>query len=422
MASSLGRFPAVVLVSGAGLVLCGLGLIFPELVPTGSRIPFVGLAGTLALGFGVWLAWTVDRLAGAAAALLGMTAVVSWWTHDRSSVEMLHHFGGLSIGVLSMGVVASACVTERRVLGAAGVFVSGALVILAVGLAAVDINTGKFVGVLREIPAGLTTWLPRAQLPLPGLDPGGMVNPNALGGVVLLVVPTTWAVFRVMPPAGWWAGFRVVAITGVGLGILILLTVRSRTGLAAALVVGLIMGLWRMQGSLWSRAMTALVVAAVAVWGSMYGGEFRLVADSARTRGVIWGAAMERVIDNPLGGIGINQFRSIPGSEAIGVPSTVAHAHNTLLQVALDLGLPGLIAYVTLLARLLAVAVVARGRGGRHNRLAAGAGWSLVAVHVFGIADAITLGAKVGLFVWLNAGLILASLSGQSGTAPGARA
>ena len=39
--------------------------------------------------------------------------------------------------------------------------------------------------------------------------------------------------------------------------------------------------------------------------------------------------------------------------------------------------------------------------------MAGGAGLSLIAVHLFGLADAIALAAKVGAFQWLSGGLIL---------------
>jgi hypothetical protein len=43
------------------------------------------------------------------------------------------------------------------------------------------------------------------------------------------------------------------------------------------------------------------------------------------------------------------------------------------------------------------------------GRIAAGAGFALVAVHLFGVGDAVALGAKVGAFQWFCAGLVLAA-------------
>jgi hypothetical protein len=38
------------------------------------------------------------------------------------------------------------------------------------------------------------------------------------------------------------------------------------------------------------------------------------------------------------------------------------------------------------------------------RHVAAGAGLSIVGIHFFGLADAVALGAKVGLFQWISPG------------------
>jgi O-antigen ligase len=87
-----------------------------------------------------------------------------------------------------------------------------------------------------------------------------------------------------------------------------------------------------------------------------------------------------------------------------------AHAHNIWLQTALDLGLVGLVLYVAVLALLLRrAAAVARADSDTARRLALGSALGLVGVHLFGMADAVSLGAKVGLFQWILAGFILAA-------------
>lgn len=86
----------------------------------------------------------------------------------------------------------------------------------------------------------------------------------------------------------------------------------------------------------------------------------------------------------------------------------IAHAHNIFLQVALDVGLPGLIAY-------LAILLLAFWEGWQSARLdkalrpyALGLLGGLVALHIFGLTDALALGAKPGLLFWINIGLLTA--------------
>jgi putative inorganic carbon (HCO3(-)) transporter len=123
----------------------------------------------------------------------------------------------------------------------------------------------------------------------------------------------------------------------------------------------------------------------------------------------------------------------------------IAHAHNQFLQVALDLGLPGLMAYLALIGTALWLSLrVARSAGDEQvagapsdgqtrgpgpaggakeaeqafggpdadslgsNRLrwvGLGLVGSLVAFHVFGLMDAVALGAKPGVALWMILGM-----------------
>lgn len=89
----------------------------------------------------------------------------------------------------------------------------------------------------------------------------------------------------------------------------------------------------------------------------------------------------------------------------------VAHAHNHLLQAALDLGLPGLISYLALwlIAGGLLFQVVRQAADPEDQSLAAGLAGGLTASFVFGLADAIALGAKIGLLFWITLALVAAA-------------
>jgi putative inorganic carbon (HCO3(-)) transporter len=110
----------------------------------------------------------------------------------------------------------------------------------------------------------------------------------------------------------------------------------------------------------------------------------------------------------------------------LGSPDTdVAHAHNHLLQAALDLGLPGLIAYLALwfgAAGLLTVGIRTTIDSDR-RRIISGMAAGMIAYFVFGTADTIALGAKVGIFFWIALALTVAlhekAMSERSDTSPG---
>lgn len=127
----------------------------------------------------------------------------------------------------------------------------------------------------------------------------------------------------------------------------------------------------------------------------------------------IWIRALRGIQDFPLTGMGMNTFRKLMPIRYPGYPylpgEEVPHAHNHLLQAALDLGLPGLAAY----AALWGIATVLLVRVYRHaepsaRAAAAGLGAGLIAHFVFSMTDAIPLGAKVGVLFWLALSLVVA--------------
>jgi putative inorganic carbon (HCO3(-)) transporter len=80
----------------------------------------------------------------------------------------------------------------------------------------------------------------------------------------------------------------------------------------------------------------------------------------------------------------------------------IGHAHNQLLQAAVDLGLPGLVGYLALWIAAAALAWSSyRASTNPWNRaLAAGVGAALLASFLHGLADAVALVSKPGIFFW----------------------
>jgi len=125
----------------------------------------------------------------------------------------------------------------------------------------------------------------------------------------------------------------------------------------------------------------------------------------------IWTLSMNAFHDFFLTGIGIGTFRTVipflfPMHVSIeGFP----HAHNLFLQIGIDLGLPGLIAYIALLINLfvmLAATLRSKWITPLHRTLAIGATGSLVAMLVHGLLDAVTWGTKLAFIPWLLFALI----------------
>lgn len=409
-------------------------LVFPELLPAGIRTVAsnalaalsICTAGVLLRGqrqssLGLWL-------------FLGAVLLSGILNSPKDPVA-LRHFSGLAFGLLSMAVVARTCTTTLALRIAASITALLATIVFLVGLSGTSLArkdaagiplSEKFGAVTRMIPPAVFSWLPEKQLRLPGLDrDGGFVNSNALGGTAVMLLPICLGLLsirrhtprdRLTGPFGW------IAATAVAAGTVALAFSLSRTAWVAALltVITASVSVNANRGT-WTRLRHPLVIGGLIVMlmaGAIWSLQKRTLptgselSRSVSVRASVWAQALAALQERPLLGLGINRFHDIdiPATPATDAVTRVAHAHNVWLQVALDVGLVGLAGYVALFGALVANSIRLRLHHDRQKAaLAWGAGLSLVAVHWFGLTDAIALGSKVGLFQWLCAGFILAA-------------
>jgi O-antigen ligase len=148
---------------------------------------------------------------------------------------------------------------------------------------------------------------------------------------------------------------------------------------------------------------------AKAVYGETTSGSTPIEAFSGRT--AIWERAIHTVRDFPITGMGLNTF---PQAMITFYPpltfrnaTDITHAHNQLLIVGTDLGIPGLITY---LALLIGMGIMLwqswqHSQHGPEKMLAVGFAASLLAFELFGLFDGIGLGEKPSIFFWFLLGL-----------------
>ncbi len=132
-------------------------------------------------------------------------------------------------------------------------------------------------------------------------------------------------------------------------------------------------------------------------------------------RSEVWRWGILAVSDFPFTGTGLGSFRQVIHRfypTTIAPTYDIAHAHNIFLQAALDVGLPGLVAYAALLLLAGYVGWQAARRSDYWRPVALGLLGGLIALHIFGLTDALALGAKPGLLFWWALGLLTA-LHGQ---------
>jgi len=157
---------------------------------------------------------------------------------------------------------------------------------------------------------------------------------------------------------------------------------------------------------------------AVPSLSSLSGVPFSLGTLEARIE--IWSRALYGIQDFPFTGMGMNTFRTVVHVlyplNRIGPDVEIGHAHNEFLQAALDLGIPGLIAFLDLyMISFACLASTSRQIGQTsetgedrllNQALVLGLGGGLVAHLLYGMTDAVALGAKPGVLFWMLLGLV----------------
>ncbi len=197
------------------------------------------------------------------------------------------------------------------------------------------------------------------------------------------------------------AGFLVTMILLFGL-----LAWRHRWLIGVAVVV-LMAGGWFLASSDEYRLRVQQFV--LTVVGETTGGSTAVESFSGRT--AVWERAIYAVRDFPLTGMGMNNFPAVMLTFyppiAFRNASDITHAHNQLLIMGTDLGLPGLIAYAALLLGMGVMLWQCWRQGSKRPEglLALGFGASLLAFELFGLFDGIGLGEKPAVFFWFLMGL-----------------
>jgi putative inorganic carbon (hco3(-)) transporter len=441
-------------------------LLFPAQIPHSGLVAAVLLAGPVV---GAWCtrqaAW-VNTPISTSLLLLAVMVAVSIYVSPFRDLSW-PKFCSIVLGLAVLRAVLLAVRTRARLWAVAGAYIVSGLAVSGAGLLGAALSSNKL------LPARLTALFPQRFTGVPGTE--GFVNPNALGGTVLFFLPlgmalcgglavllarrrrenlsephpgrpacgsTTWlgGAARGVPfrdAMRNWVPVALAALAALVLGLLaVLVLTQSRTAWISLAVTMAVMAAVRWRLWRWVAAASAVLFLAMALVrsghdpvpdgivqvppSSTIASAAGLISLEARVE--IWSRGIYGIEDFPFTGMGLNTFRRVVRAlyplSLVSPDVDVAHAHNIFLQTGLDLGVPGLVAYVALLllASVMCWQIYQRAHG-LETGLVLGLWGNLVAVHVFGLADAISLGAKVGLFFWWNLGLISAFHRCVSGAA-----
>lgn len=299
--------------------------------------------------------------------------------------------------------------------------------------------------------APLVALLPASLTYLPGEESG--FHPNIVAGSMLWLLPLLlvllgWLllkgkqIYKRVRPLYFWLFALLVSLSFLFVAFVFLLT-QSRTGFIAlflslaTLLLFLLPPKWRVYGFL------LMAIGGVAIswyaWQAGWleklymettpGGGSPASFQTLNSRVGYWSQAQTIIEGFPYTGIGLNTmetisayiypyFSSNPGGG-------VTHAHNEFLQVALDVGIPGLIAFISIymivFMNLIAIWKKAGSRSYSKNAkgfdklflsttglkaLSLGLGLSLFSHFLYGFTDAIALGTKPNILFWMLLALV----------------
>lgn len=396
------------------------GLVVPFLIAglAAPRVLPAALAAA-ALFWGIrWIAWgrpTAPSAANPAIAGLVLMLPVSLWVTALPEVtreQALWLLAGIALFYVIVNWVRTAERERSVVLGLVGLSLFAALISPLAATWVTDIK-------LTIIPEALYRRIPLLA-PIP-------IHPNVLAGILVLGLPVPLALLmfskaRMRP----WE--RAVAAAAAALISIVLILTKSRGALLAAALAALALCLLR-----WRRAWVVIAAAALLAGLALWGVGFAAVAERLTATGTtvgwpgrfeIWSRALYLIQDFPFTGIGMGTFERVTNELypyfLLGPNADVPHAHNLFLQVAVDLGIPGLLAWLGVLMVTLRSAWRVYQTGRREGLswatgLGAGLVGSQLALLTHGMLDAAVWGAHSGLVVWALWGMCIAAGRLRSG-------
>jgi putative inorganic carbon (HCO3(-)) transporter len=343
-----------------------------------------------------------------AMALLALMLPVTLWVTTLPEVTRPQVYRLLSGVALYYAIVNWATSHARLRLISWGLIAAGLMLALIAPSSVQWLRSGKVPLIPESTYALFTTLM------------SDTVNPNVMAGALVILLPCILALLQF-----GWEQFSVIKRVFIGIVVLVMTAVLLLTQSRGALVA-LVAALMVMVALRWRRGW--LVVSAVVIFGVVaaqvrgFGSVLNAITTNktfggADARLEIWSRALFMIHDFAFTGIGMGSFKHVTDALYPFSPPLpdIPHAHNLFLQVAVDLGLPGLIAWLAVLA-LTTIAAWQVYRCGRVAGdswvcgLGAGLLGSQVALVAHGLMDAALWGMiRPAVLVWGLWGLAMAS-------------
>lgn len=377
----------------------------------------------------LWLAWRIydgrfvpSTPYNTAVGLLLVMLLVNLYVIDID--VSLRKVTGIILQVAFFYGVIRAIRRGRDFRWAVGLFVAAGVALSLVAL----IGTAWAQDVKIAAVNTLTRMFPLLIRNMPGAEKGA--HPNAVAGSLIWFVPLQISLLVYLwhdEKAGAWRSgrFRVLAASTLATGLILFFT-QSR-GAWVGVIIGLLgMGVmyYTYRGGKWRGTLLLLYIAFVlfvilfntmlVLYLPLDMGDFGGLKRKIITRQDLWVQAVRIISDHPLTGAGLNSFSPLLHTPEY-APSIArvinTHPHNALLLVGVEMGIPGMVGYAALwvAAFIIALKVGLKSSDGYLRAVGQGLMGGIIASLLFGVTDAIPLGSKVCLFMWLAFALLQAA-------------
>ncbi len=390
-------------------------VLFPE---PASVVLLLGIILLWALRFslrGHFIPQTVFNLA---ILLLLLMLLVSQLVSYDLYFGMPKLFGLIWSIAVFFAVVDYAQYFKHRIWYIVTIFVLAGLGLSILALIGTDWSIQKFYGI------NLVDLLPMLIRGVPGAEVG--FNANEVAGTLLWFLPLTCALWLAviwqiskkneLQPWHFIAVPGLLLLISVELVLLFLLQSRGAIiGLVISLIIILIFAARKRR--VLTLGLLGLLVAGTVIVSRVgptrvYSAIFIQQSTSFEGRLTHWARGLTAIELFPLTGLGLNMYRKIPHvlypQFLIPQGEELTHTHNMYLQVAVDLGLPALIAYLAILILALFLLLQAWRRGSDMplKFVVAGCAVALLSHGIYGLLDAVALGARPGVSFWYLLALV----------------
>lgn len=319
----------------------------------------------------------------------------------------LPKIAGVLLGIAIFYSMIALMKSEKLIRMGIILFLGGGLILSVIGILGMIRANSKYLDRLFRI----TTSIPKINFNIQGAEEG--FHHNAVGGTLIIIIPLYFIlIFSYLRRKKQNCllnknkSFVIFLFLGFLVIIGVLVLTQSRSSWIGLLLSCSILLMAGPKGKKWGPILIfSFVVAYLLLLGF---DKIPLASEEAKKsvtiRVELWSIGLETINEHPVFGIGMNLVRQIP---SVGWKT---HIHNHLLHTAAELGIPGLIAYLSILvgAGFMCFEIFCKSKIRWMKMTALGLGCGQLAHFIFGMADSIPLGAKVGIFFWFSLALIAA--------------